>query len=340
MPVTHSVFTWMWSVFGRLGLTDTPPDAAGPPRRRASHAAPSPGEALLAALMRRREALIAQVAQTTALTEARVLAAGERLGTIVADSQRYAGEVQRVLTSLDQETVSAGVVAAIEAQSQTLSGYIEWLDSERARQVALSEQALALCAEIQQAADRVNELITASTMVSLNANIHARALGDSGHTLCVIARELQATGHQVRAHNARVALLTAELVGSIRATVAQADELQELAQSTAHRVEALSNQVRDGARTLHAGANQAHQIAGRRIEEILTASHAALSALQFQDPMVQDLQQLDALFAQAHTGLAAEHGLHSVGVPLRYQPNVGNIAGTSEVSGGTELWFD
>lgn len=320
-----------------LGIGAPQPAFSDEPEEPVEDPLNSAAQQLMEELSAHRDEAVTVLAHASELTERHVVAIGEGVGAIVVEIQGYVEEVRDTLAGFEDHGSQGSVAGAISNQEQEIAQYLIGLGEDCQRQAAVTSQAIELCGRISSAAARVNRLTGASKLLSLNTSIHANRLGGNGRALGVIAHEMQLTSERVREINEKIGGTADQLVQAIQKTVAQSEHLREMASQLNEEIAALSREISAGSDAVEARVREASQLSDQRLGALLQQSMAALSHLQFQDPMIQSLQQLDPLLADGQTAIARALGLPDTYAALRYLTNLGLHLDTAQPAPSEDL---
>jgi methyl-accepting chemotaxis protein len=225
------------------------------------------------------------------LTEREILACGQVLSSIVETARTIIGDTDRTLA------------AAITRSDETTARFIGEMQRDIEAQEAAVGQVLALADAMQEAISAIDSLSEYSDLLSINARIEAARIGEAGAGFAVIAEQTRQLSGSIRAAAVRVGTS----IGAVRAGLppvrARATAMQERARAF---IDIVGREVKGTS-----GAD-----GGRRLETVMRLSNEALSHLQFQDPLVQELDAIDRDFAvlaqRAARVLAGEAALEPV----------------------------
>ncbi len=144
---------------------------------------------------------------------------------------------------------------------------------------------------MKQCVLRINQLVFSSELLAFNVRVEALRLGDKGSTFAVLAEEMVKFSQAIKAINLdiqRSLTAVSERIGVCHGQTATmkgklgtfsddlSRQMSEVQTRTHELTESLSNTL--------SHISKSNQV-------LMTASQEALSALQFQDPMSQDLKR-------------------------------------------------
>lgn len=205
------------------------------------------------------------------LTEREILACGQVLSSIVETARTIIGDTDRALA------------AAITRSDETTARFIGDMQRDIEAQEAAVGEVLSLADGMQEAMSAIDSLSEYSDLLSINARIEAARIGEAGAGFAVIAEQTRQLSASIRAAAARAGTS----IGAVRAGLppvrARATAMQERARAF---IDVVAREMKGTS-----GADGGH-----RLETVMRLSNEALSHLQFQDPLVQELDAIDRDF--------------------------------------------
>lgn len=228
---------------------------------------------VMAEIARGRRLVAERVEGLRTLTEREILACGEVLSTIVEDVKDLIGETERTM-------------AAARARSkETTSRFIGEVQQDMRAQEAAVDEVLRLNDGIEEAIRAIDGLSQFSNILAINARVEAARLGDSGRGFAVIAdnmRELSKTIHDT-------ARKVSTAIGAVRNGLPPVRERAlSMQQRTQSFIDAVAEQVGSASLQSASGAG-----GGTRLDAVMQLTNKALSHLQIQDPLAQQLGSID-----------------------------------------------
>jgi len=249
----------------------------------------------------------ARVLQLNQLTGDEVAAVASLLNEVVERARSYVIDSQRALAKIDGHG-SEGVGRLIGTQATLLREQVREMSGRAAAQDERARQAAAAAKSIADLAQTIERLASEARLLAVNARIESSRLGAHSAGFEVLASEMQRLSDEVAGANERVSELAARLGTDLPWIAQHARDLrgamETFAVSAADRLEETERGV-DALRTELAGVSSAGSVA---MADILTASRGALSHLQFQDVVAQELRLLDVKLRETHVEIARELG--------------------------------
>lgn len=241
-----------------------------------------------------------RVRDATARQRAGVLAAGDRINTIVNQARTQVEVTQGQLASLSDDNASGpSLLESIESHSNTVQRYVDRLSADVAEQTRTADQAVKHVEKIAELGAKMDNVARETKVVAFNAGLEAARLGSEGRPMQVIATELRRLNGQVEELNAVVTSLADDL-RSVLPIVAQISrEIHLNTQRFSHQAGEEFSQVASQSTALRETVTALLAAGDTRLQSIVDGAYDALSKLQFQDPVQQDLELIDQDLTQA-----------------------------------------
>lgn len=228
---------------------------------------------------RGRRQVATRVEAMRALTEREILACGRVLSQIV--------ETARTIIA-DND---AALAAAVARSDETTARFIGEMGRDIEAQEAAVARVLSLADAMQEAISAINSLSQYSNLLSINARIEAARIGEAGAGFAVIAEQTRQLSGTIGGAAERVATAIGAVREGLPPVRERATAMQERARTF---IEVVAQEMKHS-------PDAAGGAAGLRLESVMRLSNEALSHLQFQDPLVQELTSINRDF-----GLLAE----------------------------------
>ena len=150
------------------------------------------------------------------------------------------------------------------------------------------DEVLVLTNGIEEAIKAIDGLSQFSNILAINARIEAARLGDGGRGFAVIAEQMRELSKTIQATAGKVT----STIGAVRTGLPQVRERALSMQGrTRSFIDAVSAQVNSG--SLQAGSASGES----RLDAVIRLSNEALSHLQIQDALAQQLASIDHDFS-------------------------------------------
>jgi methyl-accepting chemotaxis protein len=268
------------------------------PRQAAPGASVSDDDTL--ALVSRTTARVRhKVTEATTFTERAVLGCGEDLSTLL-------DTIRALVDESDRESAEA----AARTRAIT-SGFVDGIQADMAAQRAAVEDVLRLADGIQSATAAIERLTQMSHILSLNMRIEATRAGEYGHGFSVIATHMQEMAGTIRSATDEVNAAVGGVRTSLPAVMAHSRSMQERAQRFIGEMAAETTAAK-------AQAGGGHN---PRLDTVVRLSNAALSHLQFFDPLVKQLSDVSREVEQCEQRLRRLHD-GDAGAAVADEPDV------------------
>lgn len=224
-----------------------------------------------------------------AVSEKEIMAIGESVQHIVDHTRQF----------IDESTQA--VERSFAGQSATLGNYLDHAQQTADIQRNAVQQALALSEDITKAGAAVDRLASQARLLALNAKIEAARLGSEGNAFGVITEQMNHLSLEIAKTNRLIAHATQAIKTCLpvitEQTSAQIRSLEDFSQTM--------QQLKAG---VELSLSTTTSAGDSHITMILNLAYAALSHLQFQDPMIQSMQKIDFLMRDLHDGVNKEFG--------------------------------
>ncbi len=234
-----------------------------------------------------------QSAKDTSETE--ILAVGDCVKDIVNHTRQYIEESKELLEK------------NLTAQATSLDNYLGYAKQTVGAQNSTVQQALTLSEDISKAGTAVDKLANQARLLALNAKIESARLGSAGKAFSVITEEMNHLSGEIAKTNHLIA-------DSIKAIKECLPTIMNQTRSQIEKLEAFSSTMRQLKDGVEKSISTTNSTGNTRLDTILELAYSALSHLQYQDPMVQDLQKIDVLMKKLNDEVNGE-----LGIPLTAQ---------------------
>jgi methyl-accepting chemotaxis protein len=289
-----------------------------------------------------RAKVSARVLQLNQMTGDEVTAAGSLLHEVVERARAYVQDSQSALAKIDGHG-SEGVGRLIGTRASLLREQVREIANRAAAQDERARQAAAAAKNISDLAQSIERLASEARLLAVNARIESSRLGAQSAGFEVLASEMQRLSDEVAGANERVSELAARLGTDLPWIAQHARDLrgamEGLAVSAADRLE----ETERGVRALRAELDHISHAGSIAMEDILKASRRALSHLQFQDVVAQELRLLDTKLQETHVQIAKEMGADAstiAAIPAaEYQTEGGGIQDEQVAPAGDVVLF-
>jgi methyl-accepting chemotaxis protein len=254
-----------------------------------------------------RSKLVQRVQQVNQMTSDEVTAAARLLNEIVERARQYVHESQRALAKIEGRG-GGGVGQLIAAQATMLREQVREMSGRAAAQDERARQAAAAAKSIADLAQSIERLASEARLLAVNARIESSRLGAHSAGFEVLASEMQRLSDEVAGANERVSELAARLGTDLPWIAQHARDLRGAMESFAATAADRLEETERGVNALRLELDSISQQGGIAMEDILRASRGALSHLQFQDVVAQELRMLDAKLRESHVEVAHAMG--------------------------------
>ena len=227
-----------------------------------------------------RRRVAERVGELKSLSERETLACGNVLSSIVDNVRGLISETDKT-------------VAQAKARSDAAtSRFIEGMQQDAGSQAAAVAEVLRLADGVEEAIRSINGLTQYSNLLAINARIEAARIGEQGRGFAVIAQHMRDLSVTIRESADKVSAAIGAVRQGLPPVGARATSMQERTRSFVDEVAA---QVKSASLQTERSADRA---AHGRLDAVIELSNQALSHLQFQDPLAQNLSSIDRDLAQ------------------------------------------
>jgi methyl-accepting chemotaxis protein len=237
---------------------------------------------VMAEIAQGKQRVAGRVDELRSLSERETLACGNVLSSIVDN-------VRGLITETDR------TVAEAKARSDAAtSRFIEGMQEDAGIQAAAVAEVLRLADGVEEAIRAINGLTQYSNLLAINARIEAARIGEQGRGFAVIAQHMRDLSVNIRESADKVSTAIGAVRQGLPPVGARATSMHERTRSF---VDEVATQVKSA--SLQTDAGSARRAAhGSRLDSVIELSNRALSHLQFQDPLVQNLSSINRDIAQ------------------------------------------
>lgn len=227
------------------------------------------------------------IAEVRDETARRIMSATDATADEVLSVGNVINQIVDKARSQIQDTSGASTRALghhIDVISQRSTDVLEGLQ----RQADVVQGAVALSERIQQAGRQVAKMTNTARLLSLNASVESCRAGAAGSAFGIIAAEMRQLSDSIESTTVVISRLARDLLRQL-----------PLIQDEGEAISRSSKKLGDESVALHSDAERLHErtsASGQMaVESILQLAYDALSHLQFQDPISQELRQCDVL---------------------------------------------
>lgn len=283
------------------------------------------------------EARIARrVLDAITVSEQAVLNVGDSIGDIVAHGREQVEASARLAARFGQDSE---ISRAIAQQSDDMSVFLSRMTKRLQEQQRQTRELHDQLGRIVAAGDRIRAIARETKIVTVNAQIEAARLGPVGKPFVIIAEQLASLADDVGVANRLVGQLARTMVDVMPRLATTSESLVDDSNRFHETFAEALKKVEDTQKQLHENVHQAITEGERRSERVLQGSQAALSQLQFQDPMAQSLREISRITGRTRKQLEQALGCsleaHCVaedGQTLRVGELMAKLSGAQEVS--------
>lgn len=244
---------------------------------------------LLRPLKARSDGVAAKIREANRTTEREVLAIGESLRLIVAEARSHVEQSRATLEGF----ASANLTFLLEKHGTAMAQFVQRMQSQVTEQSRAARQATDQINRIVALGGSIERITMESKILALNANIQARRLGVAGDSFHVIAQEMMQFSMRVNEASKGIRELAEGLLEVLPRIESLAGDLRTSSEDFSHSTDNRVNEVAAVNTEMKEQVEQSMAAGESRLEQIIKLTYEALSHLQFQDPVAQDLMSCD-----------------------------------------------
>lgn len=244
-----------------------------------------------------------RVQQLNRMTADETTAAASLVNDVVERARVYVQDSQRALSKIEGGGED-GVGQLLGSQSSLVRDHAREMSARAAVQDERARQAAAAAKSIADLAASIDRLAGEARLLAVNARIESSRLGAHSAGFEVLASEMQRLSDEVAGANERVSELAARLGTDLPQIAQHARDFLTAMQSFAETASTKLDETERGVNTLRTDLAGLSRAGGAAMEDILRASRGALSHLQFQDVVAQELRAMDARIRDAQVEVA------------------------------------
>jgi methyl-accepting chemotaxis protein len=245
-----------------------------------------------------REKLVKRVRMINETTANEVRETAHFLNTIVELARTYVADSQRALSRLQGEG-NDSIGQLLHKQTEFLRRHASEMAERAAVQDERARQAAKAAKNIADLAASIERLAGEARLLAVNARIESSRLGAQSAGFEVLASEMQRLSDEVASTNERVGELAGRLGQDLPWIAQHARDFRRAMEEFSNIASMQLDETERGVTELRTQVTRASKQGGAVIEDILRSSQAALSHLQFQDVVAQELRLLDGQARQA-----------------------------------------
>jgi methyl-accepting chemotaxis protein len=282
-----------------------------PRQERSANVADSKLHTIRGVLVSMRQRLGLRIRELNQMTADEVTAAARLLDEAVERARSYVDESRRAVERIEGRDEHEHVGKLLGSQSALLRDHAREMSGRAAVQDERARQAAAAAKSIGDLAGTIDRLAGEARLLAVNARIESARLGAQSAGFQVLASEMQRLSDEVAGANDRVSELAVRLGSDLPWIAQHARDLRTALDSFAMAAADRLAETERGVATLREDIATISRAGGAAMADILRMSRAALSHLQFQDVVAQELRIFDAKLRETHVQIAQALGADS-----------------------------
>jgi methyl-accepting chemotaxis protein len=288
-----------------------------PPLAPPAPAAPAPRDSEAPARLARkvvglagaaRREILARVREVNGVTEREVMGAARSVGSVADLATGSIESLRKIVGRFDGARERDGIARAFAEQSELVRLFIGELVEAARAQAEAAELAQRSAAQLGRAARAIDNLANEAKTLAINSRIEAGRAGAQNHAFSVVSDEMRRLSAAVAATNTTVRQLSDSVGGALAGVARAAQDMRGRVERFAGESERCAADLRGELETFRSETSHALGASDRCLADVVQASRAALSHLQFQDVVAQGLLRLDARLRDLQVQIAGTLG--------------------------------
>ncbi|MEM1024616.1 MAG: methyl-accepting chemotaxis protein [Myxococcota bacterium] len=235
-----------------------------------------------------REKILGRIRHARRVSDDGVFRAGDKINGIVKAARSFIERTKESMAS---------------SEDGSLEGLVEEVRHTVVDQCSKVREALQYSSDIRKAGLAIEGAATASRLLALNARVEAsRLTGSDKKAFDVIAKEVRDLSEDIAGANRKIEDLIDRLLRML-------PEIAEEAEQARGMVEELHRKQQWRQAEMVSQMQSSNEIGTETLERILEQARQALSELQFQDPMIQDIEGIDRILVTVRNQFVREIGV-------------------------------
>lgn len=262
----------------------------------------------------------------TSMSEREIGAVGQRLGEMVTVAIEQSQKLEQILTHVEAQ--EHGIASLAEAQMCNITAYKTRLLPMLAQQQTTLVDFKNRAGELREAEVSLRAIRYQTWLLTMFTEVEGTRFGDDELDPTHMLVQLDALVQEVRSASTLMGEMRQELSLLLEELIEHSQEMGRLADTFLEQVNSQTLVISEHSRTMHALLMDSAQKTSMGMNEVVSLSQAALSKLQFHDPMIQQLQSFDSAMADCRNLVLIQAGEAPTCTPLIYPANLGQTLGT------------
>lgn len=285
-----------------------------------------------------RDLFMNRVREINSMTARDVMAAVENISAVVDVAGAHIGSVKAAVQKLESRRGQLGIASAIERQGKMLTGFLDSVTGNVARQENVAKRAQEHLSRIAKASRDTAQLVNSAKLLAVNARIEAARVGGTGNCFSTIAGEMQQLAEHITQANEFIDSLAAQLARDLPEVAVNARTLRELCSQLGEDMSVCGTQVSQEVANLQEATREVLNQGDTELDQMLQRSQRALSHLQFQDVVAQGLGRLESGFVDLQT-FHAEHYALDESIAQAEHSEIGGEKDVDQANAGEVTMF-
>lgn len=241
------------------------------------------------------QAIATALRDLSTYSEREVLEIGGRVGHMVELAEAHVETLNGLQDTLQLDRLGE----LSQEQHQRLTGVLDRIAVCMRAQMEQVEALSEIATHVLATHMSLRRGIQSARLLSVHVRVEGAVLASQGMEINGLAAKLLALGQRMEGASEDVVALIGVLSEALPALLRRLREGLVRSEELRRSMWRHSRSINKAAAQLSGGLSDRFAACLKQVERAVSASHRALSALQFQDPMIQALQRLDPLMAEA-----------------------------------------
>lgn len=247
--------------------------------------------------------VIGRLQMATETTEVAALEIGNQVSSLLSLAQAVNESATRSLANVvghDAVAIESGsdssmveseptVVELIYGQKTNLSAFIDATEQFVHAQETTSRGSTHAVLDVRDCVRRIDKIVLSSEVLALNVQIESVRLGEDGKAFSVLGQQMSDFSRQIHEANQAIQKAVGTLAETIGQTTSQSEEMGGRLAAFSSEMDRKMDDLEDRTNGLSDTLHQTLTEITTSNDKMMSCSRSALSALQFQDPLSQDL---------------------------------------------------
>lgn len=229
-----------------------------------------------------------------------------RIGSEISEFYKIAKQANEAINSSLQIAVDSGddstkdggsgqlcVTEMIRKQQENMSSFLSQVIAYFDRQTELAGQSKSSFSDVQNCVKQVERIVRSAQVLAVNVQVESARLGEKGRAFSILGSKMKTFSEQVEQANESIQTAVGDVVGVMSDFESEALEIDSQLHGYVTQFSNDLAQVDSRAKELKTSMVDTLEMVNSSNKALIERSQNALSALQFQDPLVKNLLQIE-----------------------------------------------